>query len=209
MISAQTFAASRPIQKQADGMIYFSGYFNNPLISVIDSEIYSTKTAYGFALNLKNAHEYFLLQDFKPETAGLYGLLSIFHGGDIEISGAEIIVAANSINRDFKDNYSSLIKLLTEVEGVKSNNNIITLSTSASEISFGSLSFENNSKFRIRINDTGKKNIESLSGISYRPFLRTYDVNAIKICDNSGNVTVDYNHNRIRKNLNIKKDLLK
>ena len=208
-INEQSFEDYSAVEISGDNIL-FSGYFDGISLQLVDSEIYTKRNAFQFAQTLNQLNDYYLSQFYNPSISGIFAFTTIMQGGNFNIGGRELLASVKAINPEFENMYPKLSGNLRDIRKIESENGIITVYTSLlSNFKSGSLVFSNRSKLRIRNFLNGNMQIYVLSGVNYRPFIKNYDVNYIKVFRINGDILIDFNLNKDQKILNMKKDLLK
>jgi hypothetical protein len=209
-ISEHSYFDQQPILKTGKDKLLFTANFDGINPRLIDNEIYTRRNAFQYAQTVKGLYEYYLEQFYGKEIAGLFAFLTTMQGGNIKITGKELLATIRMIDEDFEKNYPRLFRDLNDIRKIESKNGIITIYTSLiGNFKAGPIVISNRAQIRIRNFNSGNMQVYVLSGISYRPFLRSYDINSIMLYRITGDLVVDFMRNRGHKSINMKKDLLK
>ncbi len=209
-ISEQSFEMQKPIDASASDKIVVYGKYEGKNAQLSQSTIYEKREAYDYAAALQNMTEVFLSQRYNKNAAGLFALLSILQNGNITINQKEFLASIVVVNPEFKELYPKLYKDVRDITKIKSKNEIVTIKVATLDnFSFGGLTIKDNAQISISNFKNGNIRIDVLSGIYFKPFIKEYPVNYLKLFKSSGDIMIDYDSDNDQKVINIKKDLLK
>ncbi len=209
-ISEHSFTEYFPIYETEKGQVVFTGNFEGINSRLINHEIYTRRNAFEYAQTVKGLYELNLEQFYGKEIAGLFAFLTTMQGGNIKITGRELLATIRMIDENFEINYPGIFRDLGDIRKIESNNGIITIYTSLfTNFKAGPIIISNRAQIRIRNFNSGNMQIFVLSGVSYRPFLRSYEINSIMLYRIAGDFVIDFIRNRGHRSVNMKKDLLR
>jgi len=209
-ISEQSFELQKPIDATSSDKIVVYGKFESKNPQLNKSKLYDKRDSYDFAKALNDLTMSFISDNYNKHAAGLFAFLTILNNGNITIKNNELLASINVINKEFQELYPRIYKDIRDIVKIKSKNDIVTVKVrTLDNFSFAGISIDDNSQFCISTYKNGDMQIQALSGIYYKPFLKKQKVNFFKIYRKTGKILIDYDYDHDQKVINIKKDLLK
>lgn len=209
-ISEQSFAEQSPVDVSDPEKITIYVKLDGVMPLLNENNIYKENDSYKFAQLLLDLKSDLISKNYSKNSSGLIAFMKILQSGNISLSGKEVMAAIVSINTTFKEDSPQLFQSLKEINEIVSKNGIINLSLkNPDNFSLTGLKFDKNVSFRVLNYKTGNIEIVVLSGISYKPYIKAYPVNFLKIYKSSDVITIDYDSDNDQKVINIGKDLLK
>ena len=158
---------------------------------------------------LKEESDLLIANSVNKSIAGLLAVINLIKSSGMVIPGKDAQKALDKYNPGFKFSSPSIYENIGKVTFMKNNSGIISVHTNNNKsVSFDKIKISNGAKLKITSLQNGNKQIDILSGIEVGKAFIWYDLNFVRMINNTGDLVFDYDTDHTQKTVNMKEDIL-
>jgi len=190
--------------------------FNGNTTRIFSSTPSITTSAFasaGLALTpdlIKNENDGLIAGKTDRGIAGILAVANLVYRMGYTFTGKDAQSALDKYNPGFSKRFPDTYKSLGKITFMKNANGIITLATEdGRDVLFDKVKVRNNASLTINPMPGGDMQFDILTGIRVGRAIVWYDLNLIRLYNESGDMLFDYDTDHTQKRLNLRRDFLK
>jgi len=158
---------------------------------------------------LKEESDALVENNIDKSIAGLLAVINLIKSSGMVIPGKEAQVGLDKYNPNFRSNSPSIYENIGKVTFMKNNEGIISIATNNdNSVSFDKIKISNGAKLKITSLKNGNEQIDIMSGIEVGKAFVWYDLNFVRMINDTGDLLFDYDNDHTQKTVNMKDDIL-
>jgi hypothetical protein len=158
---------------------------------------------------LKEESDMLISNNVDRSVAGLMAVINLIKSSGMIIPGSAAQEALDMYNPQFSSSSPSIYENIGKVTFMKNNNGIINIKTNNNKpVSFDKIKINDGAEIKIASLQNGNEQINILSGIEVGKAFIWYNLNLIKIIQNTGDLVFDYDTDHTQKIVNMENDIL-
>ena len=170
---------------------------------------YASGASMDYATRLKEMNDKLVEENVAAPIAGLFAVIELIKNTGYVIPGAQAQKALDKYNPQFKENNPDLYENISQIKFLKNQEGIVTiLSDTKKSVTFDKVKVKHKARLKIEPLPEGNQKIIVLSGMKVGKYFVWYDLNAIKMFRESGDLLFDYDDDHTHKIVSMKEDIL-
>ena len=198
----------------SNGIFYIDNTFTlvgsiNQTLSYITKDLsFDTGSEFNTLRYLKEELDALVANKVDSSIAGLLAAINLIKSSGMVIPGKDAQQAFDKYNPDFRTSSPSIYESIGKVTFMKNNDGIINVVTNNKSVSFDKIRISNGAKLKITSLQNGNEQIDIMSGIEVGKAFIWYDLNFMRMINDTGDLLFDYDSDHTQKTLNMKDDIL-
>ncbi len=192
-----------------DNTIKLIGGLNFTFSYSTDNLAFEDASEFNTITFLKEESDLLISNNIDRSVAGLMAVINLIKSSGMIIPGSAAQEALDMYNPQFRYSSPSIYENIGKVTFMKNNNGIINIKTNNNKpVSFDKIKINDGAEIKIASLQNGNEQLNILSGIEVGKGFIWYDLNFIKIIQNTGDLVFDYDTDHTQKIINMENDIL-
>lgn len=192
-----------------DNSIKLIGGINLTVSYSTDELAFKDSSEFSTITFLKEESDALVSINVDKSVAGLMAVINLIKYSGMIIPGSAAQEALDRYNPQFSSSSPSIYENIGKVTFMKNNNGIINIKTNNNKpVSFDKIKINDGAEIKIASLQNGNEQINILSGIEVGKAFIWYNLNLVKIIQNTGDLVFDYDTDHTQKIVNMGNDIL-